>query len=1436
MKIRTGPAIAAAATMLALLGGLAPQAAASSTGLSSTGYTWSGGGSAPGNWSAGANWSGNAAPSGTVGTLTFPPLTSSACSASPPTTACYNSVDDISGLSAAGLAFSGGPYSVSGSDTLAVGSAGVRVSGTSSSFLSESLSMPLALSAGQTWTLSGPSALSSSGGISGGSNALTVDMSGESSLDLAGSNEMGTFQAVGADSSYTGIGVTGPGAFSNGEISLSPSSSSTSGDLNATDGNPVDLSYVAASGAASIGALDSTGSFVNVGSGTQTPGVLATGAATFDSASALGFSLTGPTSGTSATAGSDNAELTSAVNTANTADTGTVDLGGAQLVVDNQYGVTSTSGSPPSNVCFTPNVGTVYTLVSAPQITGQFSVTSPTSYGSVPLADGGTVDLQPCSGASSSTVALNVQYNTTTTPNTVTATAVTATTTTLTASSSQANYGQDVTYSATVAPNAGSGTPGGSVTFSAYPENPPSATGMPNPYGSPVTLCSGVTLSSGAASCTSAGAPVGTDLITATYTPGTASDSSFGGSSGATMVLVHYTTTTTVTASPTSAGAGQAVTYSAAVTNTSATSTSVPPSGSVAVAVAGGPVCTATLFASSTANQSSASCSSAAAPASVSTSPDQVTAVYDPGFAPFSPSQGTATTGLDATGAESSTSITSPSTGSTVTAGSQVTYSVKVSSGTGGATPTGTVALSVGYLFGAVPLCTVTLSSGGGSCTSIAAPASPSGSSGPVIAVYSGDSTYAGSYGQSSLTVSGSYDFVVAATSPASAAAGGSVTYEAAVYSSPTTTTTTTTTGPASFVTPSGTVSFSVGSTSLCTGTLQSSTNPSYATTTCSATSAPVGEDTVTALYSGASHLGGAVAYPGLAVSGTPTTTSLTASPGSSTYGQSVTYSAAVSSSSGTPSAGTVSFSAGSAALCTAIPLSSTATASCVTSSTPAGSAVTVTAAYSGGSSFAGSQGSTQVAVPKASTTTAVSANATSVSSGQTLTYSVAVTPQYSGSPTGAVAVSVGSTQVCTVTLTAADNGAGSCSSASAPVGNKQTVSASYAGDSDFTTSSGTSSSTLTVSQSSPPSSSGPAASATAVSVSPPSVDYGQSVTYSATVSGSGATVPAGTVSFSVGSTQLCSATLSGGAGSCTSAGAPAGTDTVNGVYSGNTDYSPSSASTTLTVSVPPPSPPSGSTSSTSGTSTSPSGTATATSGNVSASATGAGSVTVASYSGNPTAQAVTDSTGAFYDVRIAPGSEFTSVSITVCDPGTGRSLEWWNGSTWLPFSDQSMSNGCLVATVTSSTSPTIAELTGTLVAVSSAPPSSQAAPAPTGYWLVGADGGVFAFGDARFYGSLAGMRLNAPIKAMVATPDGKGYWLVGADGGVFAFGDARFWGSLAGVSLNRPIVGMATDPQTGGYWLVGADGGVFAFHAPFEGSTGAITLARPVVGMAAAG
>jgi hypothetical protein len=127
------------------------------------------------------------------------------------------------------------------------------------------------------------------------------------------------------------------------------------------------------------------------------------------------------------------------------------------------------------------------------------------------------------------------------------------------------------------------------------------------------------------------------------------------------------------------------------------------------------------------------------------------------------------------------------------------------------------------------------------------------------------------------------------------------------------------------------------------------------------------------------------------------------------------------------------------------------------------------------------------------------------------------------------------------------------------------------------------------------------------------------------------------------------------------------------------------------------------------------------------------------------------------------------------------------------------------------------------------------ATPRRDGYWMVASDGGVFAFGGARFASSMGGRWLAAPVVGMAAAPSGRGYWMVASDGGVFAFGGARFAGSMGGRWLAAPVVGMAAAPSGRGYWMVASDGGVFAFgDARFAGSMGGRWLAAPVVGLAA--
>lgn len=117
------------------------------------------------------------------------------------------------------------------------------------------------------------------------------------------------------------------------------------------------------------------------------------------------------------------------------------------------------------------------------------------------------------------------------------------------------------------------------------------------------------------------------------------------------------------------------------------------------------------------------------------------------------------------------------------------------------------------------------------------------------------------------------------------------------------------------------------------------------------------------------------------------------------------------------------------------------------------------------------------------------------------------------------------------------------------------------------------------------------------------------------------------------------------------------------------------------------------------------------------------------------------------------------------------------------------------------------------------------------GYWRCDEQGNVHTYGPdgvpQPFHGSLAGVPLAAPIVAMVGfypwdTPGGRaaGYWLVGADGGVFSFGAAPFYGSAGGLDLVAPIVGMVATFDGKGYWLHAADGGVFAYGtAQFHGA-----------------
>ena len=141
-----------------------------------------------------------------------------------------------------------------------------------------------------------------------------------------------------------------------------------------------------------------------------------------------------------------------------------------------------------------------------------------------------------------------------------------------------------------------------------------------------------------------------------------------------------------------------------------------------------------------------------------------------------------------------------------------------------------------------------------------------------------------------------------------------------------------------------------------------------------------------------------------------------------------------------------------------------------------------------------------------------------------------------------------------------------------------------------------------------------------------------------------------------------------------------------------------------------PPPPPPGTVSYASGTSTTATGTASATNDNTTVTASGVGALTVAQYASDPVGPPSFSSTGEYFDVQLSSGNSFTATTIKDCNLNGGNSLQWWNpqanagAGAWEAVSPTpSYTAGppaCVAVTLSSTTSPTLAELTGTVFGV----------------------------------------------------------------------------------------------------------------------------------------
>jgi hypothetical protein len=81
---------------------------------------------------------------------------------------------------------------------------------------------------------------------------------------------------------------------------------------------------------------------------------------------------------------------------------------------------------------------------------------------------------------------------------------------------------------------------------------------------------------------------------------------------------------------------------------------------------------------------------------------------------------------------------------------------------------------------------------------------------------------------------------------------------------------------------------------------------------------------------------------------------------------------------------------------------------------------------------------------------------------------------------------------------------------------------------------------------------------------------------------------------------------------------------------------------------------------------------------------------------------------------------------------------------------------------------------------------------------LAASDGGVFTFGDARFFGSAVppGPVMHSVV-GIAPTPSGHGYWLATTTGAVFAFGDTPAIAACVEGCATNAVVAIARTPVT---------------------------------------
>jgi Bacterial Ig-like domain (group 3) len=317
-----------------------------------------------------------------------------------------------------------------------------------------------------------------------------------------------------------------------------------------------------------------------------------------------------------------------------------------------------------------------------------------------------------------------------------------------------------------------------------------------------------------------------------------------------------------------------------------------------------------------------------------------------------------------------------------------------------------------------------------------------------------------------------------------------------------------------------------------------------------SISSLSAGTHSITAAYQRSGNFAPSTAVLKQVVNGNgpfPTKTKLATSGSPSSAGQSVTFTAAVTSANGaTPNGDLVTFYDGSVELGTGITALGVAT---FTTSSLTPGKHTIKATYAGGGRFEASTGTIAQVVGKYTTTTTLAGNPNPAAYGQPVTYTATVTSTGPTTPTGHVkftslglAPLIGGVATYTKKLVLAGT---------------HLITAEYEGDDVSAPSTSAVLEELV----------NPALTTTVLTSSVNPSSSGQSVTFTATVTSSTGLDSFGSVTFTAGSTALGTVELSGTVAYISTATLPVGSTKITATYSGAKGFTGSSKSLTQKVS-----------------------------------------------------------------------------------------------------------------------------------------------------------------------------------------------------------------------------------------------------------------------------